>query len=436
MEAITKPAVLSGVMELLPEEQLQFEYILSVIRKHFALHAFYPLDTTILEKSEVLLAKGGGETEKQIYRFEKGSNDISMRFDLTVPLARFVAQHFSELEFPFRRYQIGKVYRGERKQKGRYREFYQCDVDIIGHNKLHLLNDAQIPAVMDAIFMELGLPPYAFYINHRGILSAYMDDLSVEDPVQALRILDKLKKMGKEKVEEEFAAAGLDEAQIEKLLALTLSTGSNDEVLKYLGGLSDSEAYQAGVSTLREVYEGMMALGIDESRIRIDPTITRGLDYYTGTVYETFILGHEEIGSICSGGRYENLASYYTTQQLPGVGMSIGLTRLFSKLQEGGLVTFPPLQVAQAAIISFPGSETYALKLSEQLRKGGIPTLLQIEQGKIGKKLQTIDKQKIPYAIMVGDDEVQTETATVKNLESGEQQTLSIDELVNLLRDK
>ncbi len=434
MAEITKPSTLSGVMELLPRDQMAFEHILKVIRKHFERHAFYPLDTTVLEKSEVLLAKGGGETEKQIYRFEKGSNDISMRFDLTVPLARYVAQNISQLEFPFRRYQIGKVYRGERKQKGRYREFYQCDVDIIGHEKLHILNDAQVPAVMDAIFLELNIPPFVFFMNHRAVLTSYLADLKIDKPLETLRILDKLKKMGREKVTEEFTDLGLSEEQITSVLRLTELSGTNAQMLDQLATLSDSEAFLAGVSELRTVYEGMLALGIAEERIQIDPSITRGLDYYTGTVYETFITGHEEIGSICSGGRYDNLASYYTTQKLPGVGMSIGLTRLFSKLQEDNLLALPEQEYAKVAILSFPGTEIAALTLAEKLRSENITTLVQVESGKLGKKLQTVDKQGIPYAVIIGEDEVRDNTANLKDLRSGEQKTVTTDELVELLK--
>lgn len=433
MEAITKPTILSGVMELHPDDQRLFEHMLEVIRDHFKLHAFYPLDTTLLEKSEVLLAKGGGETEKQIYRFEKGSNDISLRFDLTVPLARYVAQHFSELEFPFYRYQIGKVYRGERKQKGRYREFYQCDVDIIGHEKLHVLNDAQIPKVMDDIFQALKLPHYAFFINHRLLLNAYLEDLGVKDAVETLRTLDKLAKIGAEQVEKEFLQQGLTDGQSQAILSLAGVEGDNQSRLDALKKLSDSARYTQGVEELETVYRGMLALGIPDDRIRIDPAITRGLDYYTGTVYETFITGHEEIGSICSGGRYENLASHYTKQKLPGVGMSIGLTRLFSKLREDGLMTLETEPVAKVAIATFPGAESLALAFANQLRENGIPTLVQLENAKIGKKMQTINKRGIPYVIVLGDDEIKNGTASLKNMETGEQSTKTIEEVIQSL---
>lgn len=433
MEAITKPTILSGVLELHPEDQRLFEHMLEVIRKHFELHAFYPLDTTLLEKSEVLLAKGGGETEKQIYRFKKGSNDISLRFDLTVPLARYVAQHFSELEFPFYRYQIGKVYRGERKQKGRYREFYQCDVDIIGHEKLHVLNDAQIPKVMDEIFQALHLPPYAFHINNRLLLNAYLEDLGVEHPVETLRVLDKLPKIGAEKVREEWAVIGLEAETADRILAMASIRGSNQSVIDTLRELSDSESFALGVSDLQTVYDGMLAVGIPDDRIRIDPTITRGLDYYTGTVYETFITGHEDVGSICSGGRYENLASHYTTQRLPGVGMSIGLTRLFSKLREDRLMQLEAEPVADVAIITFPGSELYGLKLANRLRENGISALVQLERSKIGKKMQTVDKRGIPHVILLGDDEVKNGTATLKDMHTGEQITKTVEEVIESL---
>lgn len=428
MEAITKPTILSGVLELSPEDQRLFEKMLEVIRKHFTRHAYYPLDTTVMEKSEVLLAKGGGETEKQIYRFEKGSNDISLRFDLTVPLARYVAQHFSELEFPFNRYQIGKVYRGERKQKGRYREFYQCDVDIIGHNTLHVLNDAQIPKVMDEIFQELRLPHYAFFINNRVILNAYLEKIGVTDPVETLRILDKLMKIGEEKVKEELLLAGI--SQPEEVLAIARITGTNTERLDALSSLCDSDRYKQGVKDLQTVYEGMLALDIPEDRIVIDPTITRGLDYYTGTVYETFITDHEEIGSICSGGRYDNLSSHYTKQELPGVGMSIGLTRLFTKLREDGLMEIETDPVADVAIVTFPGTEIHALRLANQLREAGCAVMVQLEKGKIGKKMQTIDKRGIPHVILLGEDEVKNGTATLRDMHTGEQVTKKLDEVI------
>ncbi len=436
MDAITKPAILSGVMELQPEDQRIFEHMLEVIRHHFELHAFYPLDTTLLEKSEVLLAKGGGETEKQIYRFEKGSNDISLRFDLTVPLARYVAQHFSALEFPFYRYQIGKVYRGERKQKGRYREFYQCDVDIIGHNALHVLNDAQIPKVMDEIFQELQLPRYAFHMNNRRLLNAYLEDSGVTKPVETLRVLDKLEKIGKEKVREEFTDLGLTPERVDKIFALSDVKGTNQEILAALQKLSTGASFADGLKDLQMVYEGMLALGIPEERIIIDPTITRGLDYYTGTVYETFFTEHKEIGSICSGGRYENLASHYTSQKLPGVGMSIGLTRLFSILQEEGLMHLPMQPVAEVAIVTFPGAERNGLALSTRLREQGIPTFVQLESVKIGKKMQTIDKRGIPIVLLIGDEEVKQGTVTLRDMQTGEQVTKPVDEVLESLYNK
>lgn len=430
MTEITKPSILSGVMELLPEEQIIFEHILEIIRKHFERNAFYPLDTTVLEKAEVLLAKGGGETEKQIYRFEKGSNDIAMRFDLTVPLARYVAQNISAIDFPFRRYQIGKVYRGERKQKGRYREFYQCDVDIVGNEKLHYLNDAEIPAVMDAIFQELNLPKYAFYVNHRGVLNGLLNDLAITKKDETLRILDKRDKIGDEKMKGEWQEIGLSEEQIERLLQYARIEGDNDQVLATLEKLSQNTQFQESLEELKNVVKGMEVCGISRERIRINPSITRGLDYYTGTVYETFIQGHENIGSICSGGRYDNLASFYTTQKLPGVGMSIGLTRLYSTLVAEGLLPIPEIPYADIAVLCFPGAEFYALEIARKLREAGMKTLVQIESGKIGKKMQMLDKKKIPLAVIVGDNEINDQTVALKDMKTGEQNTIPLADLI------
>ena len=323
------PRTLSGFMELLPAPQQQMERMMDILRKTYALYGFTPLDTPVIESSEVLLAKAGGETEKQIYRFQKGDSDLSLRFDLTVPLAKYVALHYNELAFPFRRYQIGKVYRGERAQRGRFREFYQADIDIIGDGKLSITNEAEIPAIIYRTFSTLGLKRFQIRVNNRKILNGFYALLGLtEKSGDIMRTVDKLDKIGPEKVKailvEDFAVSESDADEILKFIAIK---GSNEEVLAALEGYTGRNAtFDEGLSELKTVVKYLADFGVPAENFAVDLTIARGLDYYTGTVYETTLLDHPEIGSVCSGGRYDNLAEFYTDKQLPGVGISIALS--------------------------------------------------------------------------------------------------------------
>ena len=337
-----QPRTLSGFMELLPRQQMVMERIMEILRETYSLYGFTPLDTPIIEASEVLLAKGGGETEKQIYRFTKGDADLALRFDLTVPLAKYVALHYNDLSFPFRRYQIGKVYRGERAQRGRFREFYQADIDIIGDGKLDVTNEAEIPAIIYQVFTRLGLHRFQIRVNNRKILNGFYAMLGLTDKAgDIMRTVDKLDKIGAEKVRDLLTAEdiGLTADQAGEILAFIAIQGSNQQVLSALESYRGrNKVFDQGLDELHTVVKYLSAFGVPEKKFAVDLTIARGLDYYTGTVYETTMLDHPEIGSVCSGGRYDNLAEYYTDKQLPGVGISIGLTRLFYVLQEQGML--------------------------------------------------------------------------------------------------
>ena len=345
-----KPRTLSGFMELLPARQVQFDRMVEILRKSYSLYGFTPLDTPAIEAAEVLLAKGGGETEKQIYRFTKGDSDLALRFDLTVPLAKYVALHQNELTFPFRRFQISKVYRGERAQKGRYREFYQADIDVIGDGSLDITNEAEIPSIIYKTFTALGLRRFKIRVNNRKVLNGLFAILGLEKQAgDVMRTIDKLEKIGPEKVRailtDDFAVPG---GAADALLAL-LAAGDPMAALEPFKG--KNELFDLGVAELETVVRYMSAFGVPEEHFTVDLTIARGLDYYTGTVYETVMLDHPEVGSICSGGRYDNLAEYYTDKQLPGVGISIGLTRLFSVLEAQGYLN-DALVTAPAAVNS------------------------------------------------------------------------------------
>ena len=423
---IMKPSLLPGMMELLPPQQRQFDYMKSVIQRHFHAAGCVQIDTPVLEKTEVLLAKGGGETEKQIYRFMKGDTDISLRFDLTVPLARYVAMHANDLAFPFRACHIGKVYRGERNQRGRYREFYQCDIDIIGHQTLDIAYDAQIPATMIGIFEELAFAPFTVHINNRKVLNGLFTHLGVAEPMLALRAVDKLDKIGRNAVAEELAGLGMNAQSVDTLLAF-MEPGDNETILTRMeNDACTLPLYREGVAELRRVYELLTLLGCGH-RVAIDPRIARGLDYYTGTVYETILDDYPQLGSVCSGGRYDNLASHYTKQVLPGVGMSIGLTRLFFQLDEAGLLQFADSKPqAQAALVCLDDeAETYALELLKKWPNTSIIWLPGHE--KLGKRISYVDKLNIPFLLLVGVTEMAAGTVTVKNLATGEQSTMTPD---------
>ena len=436
MSKIT-PRTLSGFMELLPAPQQQMERFLQTLRDTYSLYGFTPLDTPLVESAEILLAKGGGETEKQIYRFQKGDADLALRFDLTVPLAKYVAMHAGELSFPFRRYQIGKVYRGERAQRGRFREFYQADIDIIGDGKLDIANEAEIPAVIYSTFTRLGLERFQIRVNNRKILNGFyaMQGLS-EKSGDIMRTVDKLDKIGAEKVRtlllEEVLLSGEEADEILKFIAIT---GSNDAVLAALEGYRGrNELFDLGLEELKTVVKYLSAFGVPETHFAVDLTIARGLDYYTGTVYETVMLEHPEIGSICSGGRYDNLAEYYTDRQLPGVGISIGVTRLFYVLQEQKMLN-DAMNTAPAEVLILPMTQdlTAAAQAATFLRAAGIRTQLYTEQKKFKAKMGYADKLGIPFAAFLGEDEIAAGKISLKNMQSGEQQLLTLTEAANVI---
>ena len=424
-----KPRTLSGFMELLPQKQAKLERMMQILRQTYALYGFAPLDTPAIEDAQILLAKGGGETEKQIYRFQKGDSDLALRFDLTVPLAKYVALHYNELAFPFRRYQISKVYRGERAQRGRFREFYQADIDIIGDGKLDILNEAEIPAIIYRVFRGFGLTRFQIRVNNRKILNGFYSMLGLtEISGDIMRTVDKMDKIGAEKVAAILTEdCGLSQAQAAEILRFISIRGTNAQVLSALESyLGRDELFDLGFGELTAVTKNLAAFGVPEENFAVDLTIARGLDYYTGTVYETTLLDHPEIGSVCSGGRYDNLAGYYTDKALPGVGISIGLTRLFYVLDEQGLLN-PALSGAPADALVLPMTQDSApaIALAEQLRSKGIRIQLYGEQKKFKQKMSYADKLGVPYTVLLGEDELAAGKCSVKNMTTGEQVTLS-----------
>ena len=423
MEKVT-PRTLSGFMELLPADQLKMERLLGTLRRVYSLYGFTPLDTPAIESAEVLLAKGGGETEKQIYRFMKGDSDLALRFDLTVPLAKYVAANYAKLQFPFRRFQIGKVWRGERAQRGRFREFCQADIDVIGDGKLDIMNEAEIPSIICRAFTELGLRDFTIRINNRKVLGGFFRMHGMSAPAEILRTIDKLEKIGAEKVRAILLEdCGLDESQAAAVLDFTGFTGTTAEKLAFLEGMCGrDELFDEGVRELRTVAEALPGLGVPPERFALDFTIARGLDYYTGTVYETTINSHPEIGSVCSGGRYDDLAEYYTDRKLPGAGISIGVTRLFYVLSEQGLLN-PELEAAPADAIVLPMTEDlgFAAETATLLRESGIRTQLYTEEKKFKQKLSYASKLGIPFAVIIGEDEAKSGLVSLKDMRRGEQ---------------
>ena len=431
MERI-KPRTLSGFMELLPQKQIQFERMTEVLRKTYGLYGFAPLDTPAIEDAQILLAKGGGETEKQIYRFQKGDSDLALRFDLTVPLAKYVALHANDLAFPFRRFQISKVYRGERAQRGRFREFYQADIDIIGDGKLDILNEAEIPAIIYRVFTGFGLSRFQIRVNNRKILNGFYAMLELQSQSgDVMRTVDKLDKIGEGKVRAILTEdLGIAAEKADAVLAFIAIKGSNDQVLTALEGYrGKNELFDKGLDELRAVTKNLSAFGVPEANFAVDLTIARGLDYYTGTVYETTLLDHPEIGSVCSGGRYDDLAGYYTDRQLPGVGISIGLTRLFYVLDEQELLN-PQLPSAPADALVLPMTEDIApaISLAESLRSRGVRVQLYGEQKKFKQKMSYADKLGVPFVVLLGEDELNQGKCAVKNMVSGEQVLLTVEE--------
>ena len=434
------PRTLSGFMELLPAPQQQMERIMEILRRNYSMFGFTPLDTPAIEASEVLLAKGGGETEKQIYRFSKGDSDLALRFDLTVPLAKYVALHYNELSFPFRRYQIGKVYRGERAQRGRFREFYQADIDIIGDGKLDIINEAEIPSIIYRTFSELGLKRFEIRVNNRKILNGFYAMMGLsEKSGDIMRTVDKLDKIGAEKVKVCLVDdCGLSDTQANEILEFMSISGTNEQVIAALENYRGrNEVFDAGLAELTTVVRYLGAFGVSEENFAVDLTIARGLDYYTGTVYETILLDHPEIGSVCSGGRYDNLAEYYTDKQLPGVGISIGLTRLFYVLGEQNMLNADiPTSPADVLILPMTEDLSHAISLATSLRNAGIRTQLYSEQKKFKAKMNYADKQRIPFVLFLGEDEINAGVIACKDMASGEQQKLSLADAIAHIHEK
>lgn len=426
---IVEPRTLPGFMELLPQDQIEFDRIKNVIENTYKRFGFLPIDTPIIEDANVLLAKAGGETEKQIYRFNKGDNDLALRFDLTVPLAKYVAKNQGVLSFPFRRYHIGKVYRAERPQRGRYREFYQCDIDVIGDGELSISNDAEMPSIIYNIFKELNFGKFKIKINNRKVLGGFFESLGLSDKiVDVLRIVDKIDKIGKDNVKEMLLEIKVDEDKSNKIIDF-IST--KEDVLNYLNGLGiQSDTFKQGVEELSLVSKYMVSFGVPEEYFMIDLSIARGLDYYTGTVYETILVDYPELGSICSGGRYDNLAEYYTNKKLPGVGISIGLTRLFYVLNEYKMINEDRAQsVSKAIVIPMIEDLSYPINVATKLRAKCINTEIYLEEKAFKKKLNYANKQSIPYVIIIGEDEVAQNKVTLKNMITGDQSLVSIDDI-------
>lgn len=425
VEARTLP----GFMELLPSEQIKFNKIKNIIQKNYEKYGFLPIDTPIIESSQVLLAKAGGETEKQIYRFNKGDNDLSLRFDLTVPLAKYVAKNFNDLTFPFRRYQIGKVYRGEKVQRGRYREFYQCDIDIIDNENLNIINDAEIPSIIYNIFKEIDFGKFTIRINNRKVLGGFFEALDLSDKlVDILRIIDKIEKAGQEKVIAMFKELEISDEKINKIIEF-ITTKEN--VVEYLKSLNfENELFITGVNELETVEKYMLSFGVPKEYYMIDLSIARGLDYYTGTVYETIIDDYPQIGSICSGGRYDNLSEFYTDKKLPGVGISIGITRLFFILNEYGLLKEDGQKsIAEYLIIPMVEDLSYPIEVATKLRNTGKNVEIYFDNKSMKKKMNYANKQNVPYVIIIGEDEINANKVMVKNMATGEQSLKAVEEI-------
>ena len=426
-----EPKTLSGFMELMPSDQILFNKIKNTIEEVYASYGFYSLDTPIIESSEVLLAKAGGETEKQIYRFNKGDNDLSLRFDLTVPLAKYVAKRYNELIFPFKRYQIGKVYRGERPQKGRFREFYQCDIDVIGNESLSLRYDVEIPSIIYDIFKKLDFGKFVIRINNRKVLGGFFESLNLTEKItDILRIVDKLEKIGVESVKKELSELEVSSDKIDSIINFISISGTNIEKINKLKLLSiENDKFNEGVNELEFVITNLDSMNLDSDSYEIDLTIARGLDYYTGTVYETRLVDYPGIGSVCSGGRYDDLASYYTDKKLPGVGISIGLTRLFYQLLEAGIIKSEETSVSDITILPMTENFKYVYKVSNIFRENNIKVDI-CYLNKFKQLMRYADRQKTPFVVIIGDDEIANEVVTLKNMTTGNQVQIAINNLI------
>ena len=435
MKEKVKPKTLPGFMELLPNEQILFNKMRETIQKSYEKYGFLPLDTPIIEDAKVLLAKAGGETEKQIYRFEKGENDLALRFDLTVPLAKYVTEYYDKLSFPFKRYQIGKVYRGEKPQRGRYREFYQCDVDIIGDGKLSIINDAEIPSIIYNTFKELGFDEFTICINNRKILNGLFNSLKLNnESSEILRIIDKIDKIGSDNVKSELLK-NIDEEKVNTIMKFISIDGDNENKIKALENLNiNDEIFQEGLNELKEVVKYIKIFGVPKENLKIDLSIARGLDYYTGTVYETFLNKYKNLGSVCSGGRYDNLTEYYTERKMPGVGISIGLSRLFFQLIDNNIISAEDEKISNVLIISMTDNYEKCAELATKLRENDLNVQINIEEQKIGKKFKYADNLKVKYVIIIGEDEIANNVVTLKNMITGEQKTISEEEAIKVIK--
>ena len=431
---LVQPRTPSGFTEYLPNEQLEFNRLLDIIKDTYARYGFSPLDTPILELSEVLLAKGGGETEQQVYRFEHGRNDLTMRYDLTVPLARYVAEHEGTLVFPFRRSQIGKVYRAERAQAGRFREFYQCDIDVIGSDSP--IVDAELPAIINEIFTKFAFGEFTIRLNDRRILNGFFESIGLSDVSrEILRSVDKMEKVTQKELVKELQSVNLDNEQIERILDFTSINGTNDEIISKLRAMhSSSSLFNVGVDMLEALIQALRVMHVPENHFKIDLKIARGLDYYTGTVYETVLNDYPEIGSVCSGGRYDNLAEYYTKTPLPGIGISIGLTRLFYTLREIGVISSPSQSPAKLVVMPIDEQEIpFSIALITKLREANIAALLYTERNAVSKKLRYADRMGFEYALVVGVNEVESNTVSLKHMRTGDSKTIPLDTLVEYI---
>ena len=430
-----KPKTLPGFMELLPNEQILFNKMKNTIQKTYESFGFLPLDTPIIEDAKILLAKAGGETEKQIYRFMKGENDLALRFDLTVPLAKYVTEYYDKLSFPFKRYQIGKVYRGEKPQRGRYREFYQCDIDIIGDGELSVINDAELASVIYKTFLNLGFDDFTICINNRKILNGLFEGLDVkENSVEILRTIDKLDKIGPEKVRKELCEE-ISEDKVDTIMNFISISGNNDEKIKALEKITISNnTWNEGLNDLKEVVKFIRIFMVPEENFKIDLTIARGLDYYTGTVYETFLNKYRNLGSVCSGGRYDNLTEFYSTRKMPGVGISIGLSRLFFQLTDSNIISVDKQSIADVLVISMDNNYEKCAQIASTLRQNGLKVQVDFEDKKIAKKFKYADKLNINYVIVIGEDEIKNNVVTLKNMITGEQNTVTLEESIKIIQ--
>jgi len=430
-----KPKILSGFMELLTEEQIVFNELQDKIKKVYESYGFLPIDTPVIEYSNILLAKAGGETEKQIYRFTKGDNDLALRFDQTVPLARYVAMNYNNLAFPFKRYQMSKVFRGERPQKGRYREFYQYDIDVVGDETLEIEYDALMPKIIYDIFNQINIGKFQVKINNRKLLNGFLESLNIDNKQEILRIIDKILKIGSSKVKELLLELNLNNDQVDKIIEFINLNGSNQEILNYLNNLDiNNELYQTGLKEIECVINYLKNSNINEESYTIALYITRGLDYYTGTVYETYLEKYPEFGSVCSGGRYDNLADYYTDKLLPGVGISIGFTRLFSALMDKQILDFSKKTILDCLIINMDNNYQYALNVSNAIRENDIKVDIHYSNKNFKQKLKFANKIGVKYIIIIGEDEINNNKVVLKNMITGDQVNDSLDKIIEILK--